>query len=79
MTLTFELPPSIEDLYRAEAQARGLAVDELVRELLILNSPSAPRNIEDGLGLFGSAVDSALLDEAVAIALADRRHPSSRI
>ncbi len=78
MTFTIELPPGIEKLYLAEAQARGLAVDELVRELLILNPPSMQKTIEEGHGLFGSAADSALLDEAVAIALADRRNPSRK-
>ena len=79
MTLTFDLPASVEQTYRAEARARGLAVDDLVREVLISNRPVPLTAIEQGLGLFSSAEDSALLDEAVAIAMESRHQPSNRI
>lgn len=79
MTLTLELPPNVEKRYLAEARARGVELDQLVLEMLISNSPGAQSPIQQGLGLFGSAEDSALLDEAVSIALDDRRTPSRRI
>jgi Arc/MetJ-type ribon-helix-helix transcriptional regulator len=33
---------------------------------------------EQGLGLFGSAEDAALMDEVVSLAYAERRRPSAR-
>jgi hypothetical protein len=79
MTLIVELPPNVEQVYVAQARARGLAVDDLVREILITNQPAIPIAIKQGLGLFGSPEDSALLDEVVAMAMENRRHPSNRI
>jgi hypothetical protein len=35
MTLTLNLPPNIEQLYLAEAQARGLTVEEVIGETLV--------------------------------------------
>lgn len=35
MTVTLNLPPNIEQLYVAEAQARGLAVEEVIEEALL--------------------------------------------
>ncbi len=35
MTVTLNLPPDIEQLYVAEAQARGLAVEEVIEEALL--------------------------------------------
>ena len=79
MTPSIELPPKVEQVYLAQALARGLQRDELVREVLITNQPATPVTIDQGLGLFGSPEDSALLDEVVAMADNDRHHPSSRI
>ena len=79
MTVTVELPSNVEQVYIAQARARGLPLDELVREVLITNQPAGQVAIELGLGLFGSPEDSALLDEVVAMAYEDRHHPSSRI
>lgn len=46
----------------------------------INRSPDQPTTsltvFEQGLGMFGSADDAALLDEVVALAYAERRHPS---
>ena len=74
MTTNFDLPPLIEQAYRAEAQARGVSFDEIVREVLINRRPKTV--FEQGLGLFGSAEDSALLDEVVSIAYEERRRPA---
>jgi hypothetical protein len=35
MTVTLNLPPNIEQLFLAEAQARGLAVEEVIEEALL--------------------------------------------
>lgn len=73
MTINLDLPPQIEQAYRAEAKARGLSFDEVVREVLIARQKTV---FEQGLGLFGSPEDAALLDEVVSIAYEERRRPS---
>jgi hypothetical protein len=79
MVVTFDLPPEVEQAYLTEAQSKGLPVDHLVRDVLMARLP-VPSNrepvFEQGLGLFGSPEDAALLDEVVAIAYEDRRRPT---
>jgi len=41
MTVTLNLPPDVEQAYVAEAHAKGLSVDELVRNLLLSLQPSS--------------------------------------
>ena len=80
MTVTLDLPSHVEKAYVAEAQAKGVALDELIRDVLIAGQPTRPATktiFEQGLGLFGSPEDAALLDEVVAIAYEERRRPSS--
>lgn len=76
MTVTLELPPQMESAYLAEAHARGLSPDAVVREVLTAGHPKTL--FEQGLGLFGSQEDSALLDEVVAIAYDERKRPAVR-
>lgn len=71
MTVNIDLPRQIENAYLAEAQARGLSLDDVVREVLIAAHPKTV--FEQGLGLFGSREDAALLDEVVAIAYQERK------
>ncbi len=66
MTVKIDLPSEIEQAYRAEAQAIGVSFDEIVREVLITQRPKTV--FEQGLGLFGSPEDAALIDEVVSIA-----------
>ena len=80
MTIQLDLPPAVERAYIAEAQAKGVTLDELMRDVLIASQSALPTTatvFERGLGLFGSAEDAALLDEVVAIAYEERRRPSS--
>lgn len=42
MNITVDLPPDIEQAYLAEAQAKGLSLNELVRNLLLSLHPSPP-------------------------------------
>ena len=42
MTVTVNLPPDVEQAYLAEAQAKGLSLDELVGNLLLSLQPSPP-------------------------------------
>ena len=76
MTVTLELPPQIEQAYRAEATAKGVPVDALLREVLIERQRAAKSVFEQGLGLFGSPEDAALLDEVVSMAYEERRRPA---
>ena len=75
MTVTLELPPQIESAYLAEAQARGLSLDDVVREVVIAGHPKAV--FEQELGMFGSSQDAALLDEVVAVAYDDRKRAAT--
>ena len=74
MTITLDLPPEVEQVYRAEAKARGMSLDAVIRETLMTAHPKSV--FEQGLGLFGSSEDAALLDEVVAIAYEERRRPT---
>lgn len=79
MTVTIDLPPDVERAYLSEARAKGVPVDDLVRDVLIASQPALPPEktvFEQGLGLFGSPEDAALLDEVVAVAYAERRRPT---
>lgn len=42
MTVTLDLPPHIEQAYLAEAQAKGVPLDELIRDLLLSRHPPLP-------------------------------------
>ena len=83
--------PELMRRVNAEIQVRHLHdADELLEQALdALNRqspppPAPPRDtgcpsvFEEGLGLFGSPEDAALLDEVVALAYAERRRPSKR-
>ncbi len=39
MTVTLDLPPDVEQAYLAEASARGVPVEVLVREVLLAHEP----------------------------------------
>ena len=40
MTVTLNLPPDVEQAYLAEAQAKGVALDTLIRDLVLTHTPS---------------------------------------
>jgi hypothetical protein len=75
LNITLRLPPDVEAALIAEAHAKRVPLDELVSQMLIAKQPSSQTVFEQGLGLFGSPEDAALLDEVVAIAYAERRRP----
>ena len=85
MNITINLPQQVELAYVAEAKARGVPIDTLVREMPITRQPTGLTSInpasqsvfEQGLGLFGSTEDAALLDEAVSIAYEERRRSTN--
>jgi hypothetical protein len=79
MTVTVNLPPEVEQAYLAEAQAKGVPLSDVVRDVLIARRPSTPKEqtvFAEGLGLFGSPGDAALLDEVVSVAYRERRRPT---
>jgi hypothetical protein len=77
VTVTLELPPQIESAYIAEAQARGLSLDAVVLEVVIAGHSRTV--FEQGLGLFGSREDAALLDEAVSVADEERKRAGEAV
>lgn len=82
--MTITLSPNQEEAIRAAIRAGQVAsVDEFIdRALAGLSSKAAGAPdrspAEQGLGLFGSEADAALLDEVVSLAYAERRRPSQR-
>jgi hypothetical protein len=85
--MTITLSPDQEQVVRDAIRAGKVAsVEELieraiaglpkVNEVPAIRSPASV--FEQGLGLFGSPEDAALLDEVVSIAYAERRRPSKR-
>ena len=74
MTLIIELPDEQTAAFAAKARARGLSAEEYARQ--VLEHEIQPTVFEQGLGLFGSAEDAALLDEVVAVAYQERRSPA---
>jgi hypothetical protein len=83
--MTITLNPSQEEAVRAAIRAGQVgSVEELIDRALAGLPPrneasSSGRTIaEQGLGLFGSPEDAALIDEVVSLAYADRRRPSQR-
>ena len=42
MTVTLNLPPAVEQAFLAEAQAKGISLDALVRDVLISRQPPPP-------------------------------------
>lgn len=83
ITLTPDQEQAIRDAIRA---GRIASVDEFIEYAIAAlpkdseSSEAPPRStvFEQGLGLFGSPEDAALLDEVVSIAYQERRRPSKR-
>jgi len=73
MTLIIDLPDEQTAILTAKARARGLSAEQYARQ--VLQQELVPPVFDQGLGLFGSPEDSALLDEVVSIAYEDRRRP----
>jgi hypothetical protein len=73
MTLIINLPEEETAALAAKARAKGLSVEEYARQ--VLQRESTTSLFDQGLGLFGSPEDAALLDEVVSLAYAERRRP----
>ena len=81
--MSVEIPLNIERDIQQFAQQEHITHDEAVLRLietgLSVRKPGPKTVFEQGLGLFGSPEDSALLDEVVAIAYEERRRPSKTV
>lgn len=78
--MSLDIPSNIERDIQRFAQQEHITHDEAVLRLietgLSARTPVAKTVFEQGLGLFGSPEDAALLDEIVSIAYQERRRPS---
>ena len=82
-TMSLTVSEHSEARLTEEAQRQGLSVDALIEQLMNERAPAAnvqsqsatPTVFEQGLGMFGSPEDAALIDEVVSLAYADRRRP----
>lgn len=79
----FDIPTNIERDIQRFAQQEHITHDEAVLQLietgLSAKKPLPNTVFEQGLGLFGSPEDSALLDEVVSLAYEERRRPSKTV
>jgi hypothetical protein len=82
--MSVDIPSSIERDIERFAQQQHLSHDEAVLRLietglrvrnLAPKTASEQTVFEQGLGLFGSPEDAALIDEVVSIAYEERRRP----
>jgi 3-deoxy-D-manno-octulosonate 8-phosphate phosphatase KdsC-like HAD superfamily phosphatase len=78
ITLNIQQEQAIQNAIRA-GQVKSIEefIDRAISELGVQSKSSSVSNsFEQGLGLFGSDEDSALLDDVVTMAYEERRHPS---
>jgi len=85
--MTITLSPDQEQAIRDAIRAGRIAsVDEFIEHAIAAlpadsgtgEAPPGSTIFEQGLGLFGTPEDAALLDEVVSIAYQERRRPSKR-
>lgn len=80
--MTLHIPSAMERDIANFAQAEHITHEEAVVRLieagLSAKKPTPQGIFEEGLGLFGSPEDAALLDEVVAIAYEERRRPAKQ-
>ena len=81
--MQLEIPTDIERDIQRFAQEEHIAHDHAVLRLietgLSVKKLVSKTVFEQGLGLFGSPEDSALLDEVVSTAYEERRRPSKTV
>jgi hypothetical protein len=83
--MTLHVSQQTEARLTEEARRQGISVDALIERLMNERTaigpgpngaPEAPTVFEQGLGLFSSPEDAALIDEVVSLAYAERRRPT---
>ena len=78
--MSLDIPSNIEREIKRFAQQHHITPDEAVIRLiesgLSLGKQQTQTLFEQGLGLFGSPQDAAIIDEVVAVAYEERRRPS---
>jgi len=82
--MTLHVSQQTEARLTEEAQRQGVSVDALIERLMrermanvpaLKSEPETTTVFEQGLGLFSSPEDAALLDEVVSLAYTERRRP----
>jgi hypothetical protein len=82
--MTVEIPATIERDIQRFAEREHISQEEAVVRLIengltIMPVSNSPQTVfEQGLGMFSSPEDSALLDEVVSLAYQERRRPAKR-
>ena len=83
--MTLHVSQQTEARLTEEARRQGISVDALIERLMNERTaigpgpngaPEASTVFEQGLGLFSSPEDAALIDEVVSLAYAERRRPT---
>lgn len=78
--MNWHFKPETEAKLAAYAAAQGVSVDAYLEALVEKELPgpvaASATVFEQGLGLFGSPENAALLDEVVSLAYEERRHPT---
>jgi hypothetical protein len=83
--MTIHISQQTEARLAEEARRQGISVDALIERLMDERTASAPARkrgqedptvFEQGLGLFGSPEDAALIDDVVSRACTERRRPA---
>jgi hypothetical protein len=82
LAMDLRLKPETEAKIAAYAAAQGVSVDNYLEALVEKQLPEHTATttvFEQGLGLFGSPEDAALLDEVVSLAYEERRRPTRSV
>jgi hypothetical protein len=83
--MTIHVSQQTEARLKEEAQQQGVSVDALIEQLMnertasasnLAGVPANPTVFEQGLGLFSSPEDAALIDDVVSLVYAERRRPT---
>jgi hypothetical protein len=82
--MTIHVSQQTEARLTEEAQRQCLSADVLIERLMSERAtapiapsrPATPTVFEQGLGMFGSPEDAALIDQVVSLPYAERRRPS---
>lgn len=74
--MSFDIPTSIEPQVQQFAHAQHISPDEAIVRLIVagLNVMSAKPTSRSLLGAFASPADSAVMDEALELAMHERQH-----
>lgn len=80
MSIVLDLPPNLEERFAAEARDKGIPLSQLLIDRLTASASEStdPAAASQGVWIFGSPEDAALLDDVVTMAYQERRRPPAR-